>query len=168
MAKSSATAASAFRRTLHELGFDDQQALVADPARFGQRAALLAAAEGLWGQQLGESLGLAEVKALLGVTSRQAVHDLVRRGRLLGLPLRNGRVVYPRFQFGPDGRPHPTLAAVLAALRDGTANPWTMASWFTTEHLELEGMTPAAWLQEGMDPERLVIVARRSAAPLAW
>lgn len=163
-----ATATAAFRRTLNRLGFDEGEHALADPTRFGQRAALLAAAEALWGRQLGDLLSLQDVQALLGVTSRQAVHDLAQRGRLLGLLTRNGRIAYPRFQFASDGRPYLALPAVLAAFRTAEASPWTVASWFTTEQPELEGLTPAAWLAGGKDSDRLVEVARRVAAPLTW
>jgi hypothetical protein len=108
-----------------------------------------------------------DVQALLGVTTRQAIHDLVQRGRLLGLPIRGGRKVYPRFQFGTDGRPYPGLAPLLAIFRAVEANPWTIASWFTTEQPELDGLTPVEWLAGAHDPERLLEAARHSAAPLA-
>lgn len=163
-----ATAAASFRRTLDRLGLDASDPVLEDPALFGQRAALLAAAEALWGSQLGGLLNLKDAEALLGVTTRQAVHDLVQRGRLLGLPTREGRTAYPRFQFGPEGRPYSAVGTVLAVFRTVGANPWTVASWFTSEQAELDDLTPAAWLAGGQDSERLVEAARHSAAPLAW
>ena len=168
MTNSIATAVASFRRTLSRLGIEDDDRALGDPTLFGQRAALLAAAETLWGRQLGDLLGLKDVQALLGVTTRQAVHDLVQRGRLLGLPTREGRTVYPRFQFGPDGRPHAALGRVTAAFRAVEADPWTIASWFTSAQPELDGLTPAEWLARGCDGERLIEVASHSAAPLAW
>jgi hypothetical protein len=162
-----ATATASFRRTLNQLGLDSEEQALDDPTLFGRRAALLAAAETLWARHLGDLLSLQDVQALLGVTTRQAVHDLVQRGRLLGLPMRNGRVVYPRCQFGPSGRPYPALAGVLAAFRAVEANPWTIASWLTTEQAELEGLTPVDWLGRDDDAARLIEVARHSAAPLA-
>lgn len=163
-----ATAATAFRRTLDRLGLDAGEQSLGEPTQFGQRAALLAAADSLWRRHLGGLLSLQDVQAMLGVRTRQAIHDLVRRGRLLGLPTREGRTVYPCFQFGPDGRPYPEIASVLLVFHATGANHWTVASWFTTEQPELGGRTPAAWLADGQDAERLVEVARHSAAPLAW
>jgi hypothetical protein len=162
-----ATASASFRRTLLRLGLDSGEQALDNPALFGRRAALLAAAETLWGRQVGGLRSLQDVQALLGVSRRQAVHDLVQRGRLLGLPLREGRIVYPRFQFGPNGRPFPALGSVLAAFRAVEANPWTIASWCTTEQPELQGLTPAEWLAQGRDAERLAEAARHAAAPLA-
>lgn len=168
MATAIATAAASFRRTLNRLGLDEGEQALGDPSLFGRRAALLAAAEALWGRQLGGLLSLQDAQALLHVRTRQAVHDLVQRGRLLGLPTRNGRMVYPRFQFGPDGRPYAALGSILAVFRAVKTNPWTIASWFTSEQAELEGLTPTEWFARGKDVERLVEVARHSAAPLAW
>lgn len=166
MTDSLATAAASFRRTLSRLGLDADEEL-RDPAFFGQRAALLAGAETLWGRHLGGLLDRTDVQALLGVTTRQAVHDLVQRGRLLGLPTRDGHTVYPRFQFGPDGRPYTALSKVITAFRAAEADPWTIASWFTSEQPELDGLTPVDWMSRGLDTTRLVEVARHSAAPLA-
>jgi hypothetical protein len=161
------TATASFRRTLSRLGLDRDEETLRDPTLFGQRAALLAAAETLWGKHLGDLLGMHDVQALLGVTTRQAVHDLVKRGRLLGLLTRDGRTLYPRFQFGADGRPDPALGNLLAVFHAVDVNPWTIASWFATEQSELDGRSPAEWLAAGDDPERLLAVARHSAAPLA-
>jgi hypothetical protein len=167
MTRAITTATASFRRTLSRLGLDAEDEALGDPALFGQRAALLAAADTLWRRQVGELLELRDVQALLGVTTRQAVHDLVQRGRLLALPTR-GRTAYPRFQFGANGRPYAAMARLLEVFRAVEANPWTTASWFTTEQVELDGLSPQAWLAEGRDPERLLEVARHSAASLAW
>src|SRR5438270_1543503 len=115
MTSAIASATASFRRTLRKLGPEIEEQALDDPAQFGRRAALLAAAEVLWNRQLGGWLDVQEVQALLGVTTRQAVHDLVKRGKLLGLPMRNGRIVFPRPQFGPDGRPYPAIAGIVAA-----------------------------------------------------
>jgi hypothetical protein len=51
-----------------------------------------------------------------------------------------GRELYPAFQFR-DGRPHPTIKAVLAALpRD--LSPWETAFWFVSSNGWLEGRAP--------------------------
>lgn len=168
MATALATASASFRRTLVRLGLDAEHQALSDAVHFGRRAALLAAAEAVWGRHLGDLLGVKDVQTLLGVGTRQAVHDLVRRGRLLGLPTRDGRTLYPRFQLRSDGRPYPSLAPVLRAFSEAGADAWTVASWFATAQPELDGLTPADWLARGGDGDRVVAVARHSAAALAW
>jgi hypothetical protein len=40
-----------------------------------------------------------------------------RAGQLVGVAREDGQHVYPRWQFGRDGEPHPQLAALVAAAR---------------------------------------------------
>src|SRR5207249_11947376 len=102
-------AAAEFQRTLEDLGIQEP----ADPAELGRRAALLVAGEAAWHDQLGPLLDGKQAQELLGVGTRQAVHDLVRRRRLLGVRGRGRRLLFPAFQFGAAGRPFAALAAVL-------------------------------------------------------
>ncbi len=50
-----------------------------EPDRAGRRGALLIAATSVWARHLDGLLEAEQVRELLGVRSRQAVHDLVRR-----------------------------------------------------------------------------------------
>src|ERR671925_2439488 len=79
------TAAASFKATLRELGLSGDEPELGDAERLGQRAALVAAAGALWQRQLGPLLDMRQAQQLLGVGSRQAVHDLIQRQRLLAL-----------------------------------------------------------------------------------
>jgi len=156
-------AAKAFRETLERLDLPDTDPLLEDPAALGERAALSAAADAIWRKKLGPYLTSKEVQELIGVGTRQAVSDLAKRRRLLALTTKNGRVVYPAFQFSPSGRPYPVLPRVLGLLEKAAVDPYTIASWLTTPQTLLENETPARWLRSGRDPKLVVEAARRKA-----
>lgn len=162
-----ATAAESFQSTLRELGLTRASPDTGDPAKLGRRAALVAAAEAVWTNHLGPLLDAKQVQDLLRVDTRQAVSDLRARRRLLGLPKKSGRVVFPAFQFGDSGRPFQALPQILEIFEERTrVDPWTIASWFVTPQALLAGMTPAQWLAKGEDPDLVVRAARRTAARL--
>jgi hypothetical protein len=167
MSSATAVAARAFERTLEELERQENAPGFGDPAALGRRAALLATAEAVWGRHLGPLFDVEQVKAVLAVGSRQAVSDLAKRGRLLALDASGGRKLYPAFQFGPEGRPYPELARVLAAFEGVIETPYTVASWLVSPQELLEGETPAAWMRARRDPEHLHEAARRAVAALA-
>jgi hypothetical protein len=167
MSHATAAAARAFERTLEELEQQENAPGFDDPVALGRRAALLATAEAVWGRHLGPLFDVEQVKTLLAVGSRQAVSDLAKRGRLLALDASGGRKLYPAFQFGPDGRPYPELAQVLALFEGAVETPYTVASWLVSPQDLLEGETPAAWMRARRDPEPLHEAARRAAAALA-
>lgn len=160
MGRDTSAAAAAFAETLDDLGITKLD----DAAGVGRRAALLAVADRFWAEHLGPLLEGNQVQELLGVRSRQAVNDLVRRGRLLALPGPEGRLLYPAFQFSPSGRPYEAMPKVLAALEEARIDAHTTASWFKTPQRALGDVTPARWLASGKDVERLVEAARRTAA----
>jgi hypothetical protein len=161
------TAARAFERTLEQLERQEGISAFGDPAALGRRAALLAAAEAVWGRQLGPLFDLEQTKAALGVGTRQAVSDLAKRGRLLALDASGGRKLYPSFQFSPSGRPYPEIARVLEIFAGQVETPYTIASWLVSPQDFLRGETPAAWMRSGHEPEPLYESARRAAARLA-
>lgn len=165
----SSRAAAAFKQTLTSLGVDDADADLEldDPRAFGRRGALLAVATTLWRRHLGPLLTTGEVAALLGVGSRQAVNDRVRRRRILAVPTGDRELAYPSFQFSDSGEPYPAVARVLEAMAPAGLSPHTEASWFVTGQPALDGATPAAWMLAGGDPDVLVTAARRSAARLS-
>jgi hypothetical protein len=138
-----------------------------DPSALGERAALLVVAELSRSRPLGALLDTHQVQALLSVGTRQAVSDRARRGGLLALPTTSGRVFFPAFQFGPGGRPHAALPKVLAVFAAAEVSPWTVASWFRTLQPLLDDASPADWMGQGKDEERLLEAARRTAARLA-
>ncbi len=162
------TAAASFKATLRELGLSGDEPELGDAARLGQRAALVAAAGALWERQLGPVLDIRQAQELLGVGSRQAVHDLVQRHRLLALTTGDRRTLVPLFQFGAAGRPYEPIPPILRVFAEAGATGWTVASWFTTPSADLDGQTPIAWIAAGRDREAVLDAARAAAAPLRW
>lgn len=133
-----------------------------------RRAARLALAEQAWEERLGELIEARDVSELLGV-SRQRVSRMVTEGRLIALPKGSRGHRFPVWQFADLGR---GSRADLATAHDvlvseGNISPWSAASWFITEHPELEGQDPIRFLREGGDPSRLQEVAERDAARAA-
>lgn len=155
-------AAAAFEEALAELGVDEFDPEIGGARALGRKGALLAVAGTVWRRHLGPSLNTRQVAELLGVGTRQAVNDRVRRRRLLALPTREGDLAYPVFQFDDRGRPYPALGPVLEAFAASGLSPYTIGSWLVTAQGALDGVTPVDWLREGRDPERLVTAARRS------
>jgi hypothetical protein len=160
-------AAKAFEEALKEFSLPEDAPELKNPEALGRRAALLAVAEASWGQVLGPLLDVEQAQILLNVKSRQAVSDLAKRGRLLALGGTGGRKLYPAFQFGPSGRPHPEVAKVLSIFDGVVETPYTIASWFVSPQDLLEGENPAAWLRSRRDPEMVFEAARRAADKLA-
>lgn len=164
---SRSVAAAAFEDALIELGIDDQDPEIGDAAALGRRGALLAVAGTVWRRHLGPMLTTRQVAELLGVGSRQAVHDRVRRHRILALPTQERDLAYPAFQFTEKGEPHPAIGMLLPVFDEASLSVHTAASWFCTAQAALDGATPAVWMAEGRDTERLVVAARRSASRAA-
>ena len=162
------TAAASFKATLRELGFSGNEPELGDAARLGQRAALVAAAAAVWQKQLGPLLEMRHAQQLLGVGSRQAVHDLIQRHRLLALTTEDRRTLIPVFQFTEAGRPYEAVPPILRIFAQAEATGWTTASWFTTPCPELDGQSPMAWISEGRDLDAVLDAARAAAAPLRW
>jgi hypothetical protein len=163
MSRALAIAAEAFEKTLEELDLEPE---LSDPAAFGRRAALLAVADSVWDRHLGPMFHVKHVKSLLGVSSRQAVSDLSKRGRLLALDAGGGKR-YPAFQFGQNGRPYPEMAEILPLFDQVVETPFTTASWLVSPNPLLGDESPAAWMRAGGKPARLLEAARRATARLA-
>jgi len=161
-------AATTFKATLRELGLTGDEPELGDGSRLGQRGALVAAAGLVWRRQLGPLLDMKGAQELLGVGSRQAVHDLIQRHRLLGLTTDDRRTVIPLFQFSETGRPFEAVPAVLRIFAEVSATGWTVASWFTTPSRDLANETPMGWIVAGRDLEAVLDAARGAAAPLGW
>jgi hypothetical protein len=163
-----AAATEAFEKTLERLELPEDR--LSDPViqeQLGRRAALLATSELTWDQHLGPLYGWSDVAEILGtVSSRQGVHDLAQRRRLLALPASGGRVLYPAFQF-QGRRTLPGLPELLEILVSSGATGWTQASWFQSSQEELGGETPVAHLStHGLD-EQILDAASRVAGRLA-
>jgi hypothetical protein len=162
------TAAASFKATLRELGFSGDEPELGDAARLGRRAALVAVAGALWRDQLGPLLNMRQTQEMLGVSSRQAVHDLIQRNRLLAVSTEDRGTLVPAFQFAETGRPHEAIPPILRVFADVQATGWTTASWFTTPNTEIDGRTPIAWIKDGGDQATVLDAAEAAAAPLRW
>jgi hypothetical protein len=161
-------ALQAFRDTLERLDLPEDR--LADPdvqARLGRRAALLATSEMTWEEHLGPMFEWADVAAILGtVSTRQGINDLAKRRRLLALPTKSGKLLYPAFQFS-GARTISGLHELLVELDGSGTSPWTQASWLVTAQDELDGETPAAYLSRQPIDDRVRRAVRRAAARLA-
>jgi hypothetical protein len=138
-----------------------------EAAELGRRAALLVNGATSWRGHLGELFDLRRVMGLLGVTTRQAVYDLVARHRLLGLRRAGGSMAFPAFQFDPaTGRPYEVLADLLSAFSSAGVDAYTIATWLATGQEELGGRPPASVLGEPASWRALRAAAERTASRL--
>jgi hypothetical protein len=135
----------------------------------GVSAANEALASLRWSQILGDRIDTTEASQLLGVT-RQALAKRQAAGSLLGLP-GQGTTWYPKWQFNVALRKiRPEAAEIIGAFRENleVIDPLTIASWAVQEQPEdLEGLTPADWVQKGGDRQRVRVAAERAASRLA-
>jgi len=138
-----------------------------EPDRAGRRGALLVAAAGVWARHLDGLLDAEQTRGLLGVSSRQAVHDLVRRGRLLRVRNSAGRALYPANQFDEHGRPFAVVGDLIETFQNADVSSWTIASFLSSPQELLGGQTPRRWLLDGGAPDRVREAARRIASRLA-
>lgn len=121
--------------------------------------------EQFWREYLGPFLRRTEVQQRLGLDSLGAVNELTAQHKLLAVPTQLGEQ-YPALQFLMEGQVDPTVARVIAVLGDVVTTPYTIAAWLKAEQEELNGETPLGWLSHGRDPERVIEVAKHTAADL--
>ena len=161
------TAVDAFRDTLVEQGALEGAAAV-DAAEVGRRAALLVRSATAWQDHLGTLLDVRGVMEVLGVTTRQAVYDLVARHRLLGLPRQGGAMAFPAFQFDPGtGRPYGAVPEVLGLFTAAGVDAYTVATWLATGQDDLDGRSPASVLADPSATDALLTAAKRTAGRLS-
>jgi hypothetical protein len=85
--------------------------------------------------------------------------------RVVAVPVGDD-LVYPGFQFTPEGRPHPVVGQALQRLHsDPPTSDWQAALWFATPTGWLGGRRPVDLLDD--EPEAVVEAARREVADLA-
>lgn len=110
-----------------------------------------------WDIQVGPFYDTPGLARLLGV-SKQAIADRAQRRSLISATTRQGKVVYPTFQFA--GRHVVPAISVIAQLFHGVpVDGWAVASWFTTPAATLADATPAQWLIAGHDTEPVRVLA---------
>jgi hypothetical protein len=100
---------------------------------------------------------------LLGVSTRQALGERRRKGQLLGLPVGERRILYPRWQFDANGKLLSGLDEVLAsAPRD---DPWGVADILTSPQGVFDGRSPIQVLEGGEEPDavrKTIRIVRRA------
>ena len=96
--------------------------------------------------------------------SRQALASRVEAGSLLACPTQDGQLVYPAWQFRPDGTAVPHLSSIIKILRASAASPWTIATWLRAPSEATGGRDAVTWLTGGGDPELILAEARDDAA----
>lgn len=120
-----------------------------------------------WTEFFGPLLDAPEVARVLGVSSVQTVADLEQDKKLLALPTRDGRLVFPAFQFSQTGAIYPEIERIIAIFDDIVVTPYTIASWLRGPKEYLQGNSPIRWLELGRDPELVIAGAEVAAARLA-
>jgi hypothetical protein len=115
-----------------------------------------------WDEQIGPFYDTPGLCRLLEV-SKQALHDRVKRGTLLAVTSRNGKVGYPAFQFAGN-QLLPGIREALGAFRNTPVDGWAIGAWFTTPAATLGKETPARWLAEHHDIQPVIDLARDTAA----
>lgn len=97
---------------------------------------------------------------LLGVTRFLELRELRRRGKLLGLSVGEWqpscdehKILYPRWQFGENGKLLPALQDVLE--RANLGDPWGAADILTSPQRHLDGRIPIEMLKTAPTPDTL-------------
>ena len=133
----------------------------------GRQAARTVFAPLIWGVRVGDRWDVRESSEFLGI-SRQALYKRVRSGTALGVS-GNGTTWFPAWQFNLDRRLlRPVVAHIIAAFRgaDRDLDPLVISAWATKATRILASKSPAEWIRAGGDDTKVVIAARRAAAPL--
>lgn len=155
----------AFRASATSSGLEEVLA-GEEPERLGRVLADALAARIAWDRHVGGLVGVDEARRRLGVRSRQAVYQRLRRGTLLGWE-DSGRLVFPEFQFRAQGGTYPGLTDTLRVLKVASMRPKTLASWFRSPQPELDGQTPLEWIRQRKSREVLLRAALQTAGALA-
>lgn len=101
-----------------------------------------------------------EAAKLLGITQQQ-LEELRQTNQIIGLPVKDGRHVYPKWQLTKrfwSYRVLPGLADVLAAFPDDS--PWMRAAFMLNDSECVEFPTPLAGLKAGK-LDRVIALSQR-------
>jgi hypothetical protein len=134
-----------------------------DAYDYGWEASHAALAPIAWSKAIGHRLNTTEVTKLLGIT-RQALAHRLNRKTILGIPGKN-TTYYPSWQFDFERRIQKSEARGILCtfLSYGQNDSYMIAAWANSSNEDLEGLTPAQWLQEERTPSNLYEVARETA-----
>jgi hypothetical protein len=115
------------------------------------------------------ALRSAEVAQMAGsrANNRAALANRWRgENRVVAVPV-GDELLYPGFQFTPEGRPHPTVGAALRTLRSlSDLSDWQAALWFVGANGWLGGRRPVDLLDG--DPGAVEDAARREVDELVF
>lgn len=147
-------------RAIKQAGQDPVRVL-GTPRQVADRMVATVPALHPWDVQVGPFYDTPGVTRLLGV-SKQAVADRVKRRTILSGVTKQGRIVYPVFQFrGSAVRPEISKAS--AEFAACPVDGWAVCAWFTTPAADLHGLTPLAWLDEHRPVEQVTTLAAETA-----
>ena len=157
-------AAKGFVAFLQEWPGGEGWALLGDEDA-GREAARLVLRQHIQEEASGPLASVPEVMEIIGVTSRNAVHERAKKGQLLAVRGPGRKVRFPRSQFTPTGDVWPGIPEVVAVLESSEMDGWQLAAWLTGRgsQPELEGMSPVEWLKAGRDPAWVVTAAHQTA-----
>ena len=159
---------AALRRRLREVA-SNADAPLADifglPEILAARVAAVVPAPSVWATTIGPVYRQATLALACG-HSRQAISDLIKRRRLLALTTKDGHVVIPAFQLGEDLRPLNGIGEILQILTPDVVDEWTLASWLTARHDQLDGKSIIEHLAASGQPAQACAIAE--AAKRRW
>lgn len=116
-----------------------------------------------WAEAIGATFTSAQVRPILNLNSRQALHNWVKRGKVLAITTADGEQLFPAWQFVAGGNVVEGLDAVMAVLSSDVVDRWTLASWLRRPLPDLEGTSVADALLAGY-VEPALTQARRAAS----
>ena len=99
--------------------------------------------------------------------TQQAISKQARERRLLSLTSKSGTVVYPAWQFGPNGELLPGLAEILNLIDQDGRDQLGAALWLNRPAAPFDGQTPAEMLRAGRRAEVLTIARQIASANVA-
>jgi hypothetical protein len=112
------------------------------------------------------SAGVAEMAGSRAANRAALANRWRAENRVVAVPV-GDELLYPGFQFTPEGRPHPTVGAALATLRSAPElGDWQAALWFVGANGWLGGRRPVDLLDE--DPGAVEAAARREVEELVF
>ena len=93
---------------------------------------------------------IAELAGSRSANRSEYASAMRRDGKVVGVT-RAGRVLFPAFQFGPEGRPVEVMRQVIGAFRAGHWSDESIILWSAAANGYLDGAEPAALLSSESD-----------------
>jgi hypothetical protein len=119
-----------------------------------------------WQELIGPFYSANDIAAWRGV-SRQNIHKLRSAGKLLAArPSNEKTLLFPAWQFGPEGQELPHLRDVVEQLGEAAPDEWAQALWLIQKTDRFGGRSAADLLKAG-EIEHVLAAARSDAAGMA-